>query len=205
MKATISLARSRQRVLAAVLVGCWVVAMIGVFWFYQFRDVRVFLEEDLVAFDASSISGLISDPLAVRSEVGLLLHFWDPGCGCTRFSQSHAKEVMEVYSGRGIEFGIVVPGYAWKASAKEHFPLARKVIVVEDLPELSSPSAAVLDAESRLVYLGPYGVGLLCASDGREPVETTLESLLAEQEAAEWLNFSVIGCFCQWPSTMKTT
>ncbi|KTG29320.1 hypothetical protein AWR38_11215 [Idiomarina sp. WRN-38] len=183
------------------LVVCWGVLIAIAFWLFAYKDLRLFADDEVFArFPEEVASTAISTSPLPENATGRLVNFWNPDCRCSRFSQAHIEEIMQAYAGQGIEFVVAVPRQSLVDQALTTFPKASSAVVVEQLEGLSTPSAAVFDARSTLVYFGPYSDGAFCTSGGSTPVELILNDVVAPGEVAPWLNLSAFGCYCDWPT-----
>jgi hypothetical protein len=186
--------------LSWLLVAVWALGMAVAFWSFIYRDVGAFSEVDIAFFDTRAIEELISSGVADSTARGRVVHFWNPDCRCTRFNRGHAKEVMQSYSARGIEFLVAVPAADMRSQAHHAFPQASEVIVASRLSDFSSPAAAAFDGYGELVYFGPYSEGAFCTTGDDAPVERVLDALVAAEAPRAWLNLSAVGCYCPWPA-----
>ncbi len=191
----------RPQTVGKSLVVCWGVLIAIAFWLFAYQDLRIFADDEVLArFPEEVASAGISISPLPKNATGRLVNFWNPNCRCSRFSQAHIEDIMQAYAGQGIEFVVAVPKKSLVNQALATFPEASSAVVVEQLEGLSTPSAAVFDARSTLVYFGPYSDGAFCASGDSTPVELILNDVVAPGEVAPWLNLSAFGCYCDWPA-----
>ncbi|BCB61112.1 hypothetical protein HaloA020_18130 [Halomonas sp. A020] len=191
----------RPQTVGKSLVVCWGVLIAIAFWLFAYQDLRIFADDEVLArFPEEVASAGISISPLPKNATGRLVNFWNPDCRCSRFSQAHIEDIMQAYAGQGIEFVVAVPKKSLVNQALATFPEASSAVVVEQLEGLSTPSAAVFDARSTLVYFGPYSDGAFCASGDSTPVELILNDVVAPGEVAPWLNLSAFGCYCDWPA-----
>ncbi|ALP51907.1 hypothetical protein Tel_01455 [Candidatus Tenderia electrophaga] len=190
---------------ALSLVAGWLVFTAVAFWWFQLKDVRPFApssENRAVFFRADALlqrlGSLVEDAPTGRITV---VHFWDPDCACSRFSDAHVAELIQAYGSRGVAFIVVPRAVAARDEARrravELFGAPVTVAAMDDLAMPSSPAAAVLDAAGRLVYFGPYSNGAVCGAGGDAFVEKALDKALAG-DTAQVLNMAAVGCFCDW-------
>lgn len=184
------------------LVLCWGVFVMAAFWLFTYKDLRPFADnsDGLARFPKEVAEVLVTNEPLPSSHGGRVIHFWNPNCRCSRFSQEHVEEVMSTYVKQGIEFIVAVPAQRLVERALETFPEASNAIVVNQTAGLSSPSAIVFDAQNTLVYFGPYSDGAFCASGDSAPVELMLDDVVSQDAVTPWLNLSTFGCYCDWPN-----
>jgi hypothetical protein len=125
----------------------------------------------------------------------LLLHFFNPSCPCSRFNVDHVRALAERF---GAEVDIVaVLAEGEPASMRDAYrALGLDVPYVVDadrrlaasLGVYSTPQAAVLDAESRLYYVGNYNRTRYCRDRETEYARLALEALLAGAPASASLD-----------------
>lgn len=184
------------------LVLGWGTFIVIAFWLFTYKNLRLFADEQdvLAKFPADVAQSMTSiGPLPTQS-IGRLIHFWNPACRCSRFSQSHVEEIITSYEKQGIDFVVAVPNQSLVDRALTTFPRVSDVIVINNLEGLSSPSAVIFDSQNTLVYFGPYSDGAFCSSDGSTPVEQVLDGAITQQSVTPWLNLSTFGCYCDWPN-----
>lgn len=197
---------ARRLRLAVPLVIAWLVAMVAAFWWFEFRPLRPFTQDQAVVFAGEPLRARLASLVAVSAPVvATVVHFWDPGCACNRFNEAHVRELMAGYGRRGVRFVVLVRSRGDAAAAlqraREIFrdPAVAEIRLVEpqrvQLP--SSPAVAVLDAGGGLAYFGPYSVGAVCGVKNGAFVETTLDGLFRGDRRAQ-LNMLAVGCFCPW-------
>ena len=200
-----------RRLLAASLFMIWLTLTVMAFWWFQYRPIRLFDDGE-----AMSLEFFLGRDLA--TQIGLapqatgrvtLIHYWDPGCPCSRFSREHVNDLMRGYTARGVDFLIVVradgatPAEREKLRqlARQRFPAAGNAPVRTDWPEQgmppSSPALAITGASGQLAYFGPYSEGGACGVGAGGFAERSLEGLLLGKETTR-INTLVAGCYCPW-------
>ena len=192
---------------------CWLAGTIYAFWWFQVRDLR--------SFDASAeqVAVFAVDQLAEQLRVlpvtlnpsdngqALVVHFWNPDCGCNKFNNPHVRDIVDEYRDKGIRFLTVVraqPGQDTQALLAEAEALFHAPAVLESSLKLAAtsapsatPAAAVINNQGQLAYFGPYSDSAFCGANGSSFVEKTLDKLLAGN-TPESVNTLAFGCFCQW-------
>lgn len=197
---------SKRTLGLTLLVTCWAMAMVYLFWYFMFKDLRAFGEgadaDTLTQFSAD-IAQQVADTLpAADAPVAPehLVILWDASCPCSRFSVDHINEIIAEYAPEGIRFLVAVPSENDKADALHTFPGVTQAMVVDTIDGISSPSAIITDETHDLIYSGPFSDGALCTADNDSPVDIVLADMTANKSVAPWLNISSFGCYCDWPS-----
>jgi len=189
------------RKLAAIsLVAVWAVSTIAAFWWFEFRNLRPFLDEQAVMFRAADLGRHLAQELPPTTDnLPVLLHFWDPGCPCARFSTPHVQDLIAARAGNGLKVVIMIPDASLAPAAREHFGPEAGVILAEGIDPVSSPSAALLDDSGQLAYFGPWSTGANCTVADGGFVESALDALSRGQNPQQ-VNTLAVGCFCRWPT-----
>lgn len=135
-----------------------------------------------------------------------VVHFWDPGCACSRFNEKHVRQLVAEYQQRGIRFvvvaqsGSVAGNKGLQEQAREVFGdvdivLSRDRSFHQSIP--SSPAAVILDEQQQLAYFGPYSEGAICRAGSGRFVERILDKVLKGKNP-RFINTLAYGCFCDW-------
>jgi hypothetical protein len=123
-----------------------------------------------------------------RDEAGrptrpLLIHCFQVGCPCSRFQLRELRELVARH-GERVDVVLLLQGGAEDA-ADLAAPEARLPLVLDPegsialgLGLYSTPTAALIDAESRLVYRGNYSDSRYCVDPALAHVARALEELL---------------------------
>ena len=133
----------------------------------------------------------------------LLLHFFNPGCPCSRFNLDHIRELTRTYGDRvnivavleedstdNLIDGFRRTGLPIQAVVDSNRTLATAVGVY------STPQAVILDARGTLIYRGNYNSSRYCVDRRTEYARIALDALLAfrPQPALEPAAFIAYGC-----------
>ena len=133
----------------------------------------------------------------------LLLHFFNPGCPCSRFNLEHIRELTRTYGDRvnivavleedstdNLVDGFRRTGLPIQAVVDSNRTLATAVGVY------STPQAVILDARGTLLYRGNYNSSRYCVDRRTEYARVALDALLAHrpQPALEPAAFIAYGC-----------
>lgn len=127
-----------------------------------------------------------------------LVHFWDPACRvCNRETGAHLSYLIGMYRRANIDFySVKKPGATGEPPSflrGKLIPLER-IEGMENIP--ASPSVALWDAEGRLVYAGPYSLGMVCTS-ANSFIEPIIDKLLAGETVRPY-GMLAVGCYCPW-------
>ncbi|RUR30389.1 hypothetical protein ELY33_11395 [Vreelandella andesensis] len=194
----------KKQIWLGALVGTWALGIAYVFWLFMFKDLRVFADEpESLAKFSQAVAEQVSKQVPVQNvpkrESTQLVIMWDPACSCSRFSEGHVNDIIDIYSPSGIEFIVATPSEEALALATSTFPEVTNAIAVEGISGISSPSAVIIDESGNVMYSGPFSDGALCNADGDSPVEIMLDEMNEKESVSPWLNISSFGCYCDWP------
>jgi len=145
----------------------WLGILASLFWTLQLQYQTVW-----VSFDGSRLPGLPADGHLAR-----VVHFVDPDCPCSRFSQPHIAKVEKQWGSDDIQFSSV------NVAVADHG-------YVGLIP--ATPAVAVWDDAGDLAYFGPYTSGAICGEG-----EDLLGRFFNNRLAGQWINQEAVGCFCE--------
>jgi hypothetical protein len=186
-----------------LVVVLWLASAVWGFWFFQLRTQRPF-ENVAQVFDAnaraSSAEGWYRATL--RPEAGsqsqfaaTVVHFYQPGCSCNRFTGPHLLKIVARYHQEGVRFLVASREHS---TAKWASAAGLRQLDISGEHSLgwldSTPAALVYDRAGKLVYFGPYSSAAWCGAAGGL-VERVLDRLLAGQ-TLRLQPFYGSGCFC---------
>ena len=182
----------RKSLLAYLLAGLWLAAMVWAFWWYQARYLRPFdTSPTLFSGEHLQLPAAIAGPGSVR-----LVHFWDPACPCNVGNQQHLAELLARFAPLGVQFfAVQKPGSHGQlpATLQALRPLATPP-GAEALP--ASPAVAIWDRQGRLAYFGPYSEGAVCSS-ANSFIEPVLQALIDGRPVQATQSLAQ-GCYCPW-------
>ena len=173
-------------VLAGVLLG-------GIGWIFWQQDLQYRLPTPRPASwhrpAVATVVALSGDLERLRDgQPGrpLLLHFFNPSCPCSRFNVDHVRALAAEF-GRDVQVVAVLAEGEPEAMRAAYRTLGLDVPYVVDadrrladaLGVYSTPQAAILDAGSRLYYVGNYNRSRYCRDRETEYARLALEALLA--------------------------
>lgn len=186
MPATTPAARDGNRITGLAPVLVWLAVVVAGFWWFALKDLRPFQRADSAALftadDLPSIQRFV-DQHGTRTGPGdsrlTVLHLRDAHCSCNRFTDPHVAELRSEYAARGVRVATLAIETG-DAATRAWLP--------------ATPAALVLDAERRVLYLGPLSNSANC---GREaaPVERVLDAALSGMRDAVTPTLGT-GCFC---------
>lgn len=122
-----------------------------------------------------------------------LLNFWSPDCACSRFMEPHVRELVELFTPRGVQIATVIilnservsdtdaiqqwrgRGIATPALVDRNGALARQFGV------WAGPAAVIVNPRGRIVYVGAYNIGRYCNNEETAFAKQALEAVLAGQ------------------------
>lgn len=123
-----------------------------------------------------------------------LLNFWSPDCACSRFMEPHVRELVELFTPRGVQIATVIilnnervsdtdallqwrgRGIATPALVDRNGALARQFGV------WAGPAAVIVNPRGRIVYVGAYNIGRYCNNEETAFAKQALEAVLAGQQ-----------------------
>jgi hypothetical protein len=105
-----------------------------------------------------------------------IIHFTSNDCSCTQYSEDHKRDINKQADLSG--FNVI------NINLPAHFSSI--------IP--STPAIAIINKAEKLLYLGPYSIGLACsASNGY--VETVMQNY-AKGYSASFIMHDATGCYC---------
>jgi len=185
-----------------MLVMTWLVFTAVAFWWFQFKNIQQFSPQENRQAAFFQAGGLAEQLMALQAGGELaaitVVHFWDPGCQCSRFNNAHVADLVSEYTDKGVRF-VIVPAVndVDQQEFVELFGVDARLARMNDIAMPSSPAAAVLDKDGHLAYFGPYSSGANCGSKAGAYVEKVLEKMLVGDKP-RYLNMAAVGCFCDW-------
>lgn len=195
--------------LGVMVILIWLVGTAIAFWFTQFQYLQPFQSSLKVSGAYFKGLGLDLSAFNESESKGTVLHFWDPGCPCTRFSTPHVKDLIAESSTSGINNKVLLRGSPDK-TVNERLAAARKefgpYVLVQTLPLDSplndvipaSPSAIVINPLGEMTYLGPYSSDAFCSTDNGGFVEIAMRELAHNRTEPLIQDNYTLACFCNW-------
>lgn len=140
-----------------------------------------------------------------------LLHFFNPGCPCSRFNLDHIRYLIRRY-GAQVQFVAVLQVEEGDgATALEEFrelELDMEVVIdttggiADQCGVYSTPQAVVLDRNFRLYYRGNYNISRYCSQASTEFVRIALDSLLAGAPVPVFNPEATVAYGCELPANL---
>lgn len=203
--------------LSSFLFAFWLAATAYAFWWFQARDMRPYDLDMSSLIEEQSLTHSLATllaPIKTDGKKTYLVHFWQPECSCNRFNRSHVQQIAEKYKEKGFQLITIAQPHA-NYSQQALMQLAKKefnsIVIIDEQRLLSgkaripgAPSAAVINKNGQLAYLGPYSDSSFCGLGGTAFVERVAD-LLIQGENPSILNTMVFGCFCDWDSNKIQT
>lgn len=145
-------------------------------------------------------------PLDIAGATGRIrmVHFWDPECTyCNRETGAHLSYLISMYKRANIDFySVQKPGSTGELPSF----LQGKLKALDYVPGMehipASPAVGIWDETGRLVYAGPYSLGMVCTS-ANSFVEPILDRLVAGETVNQRAGFLAVGCYCPWTEPVK--
>ena len=171
--------QARKQATAAVVFVSWLILVVVSFWWLQLRHIGNF-EDYLASFNGAQLQHV--SVLPGKDQNALVVHFVDPDCPCSRFSNGHIKDLQNRFESL-VDF--------------KHWPDIKRWPASVDIPV--TPAVAIWTKNGELAYFGPYSGGAVCGQ-GEDFVAKTLAWVLAGHNP-KWVNQDTVGCFCSWTNT----
>ena len=194
-------------ILAAGCSALLLTLVIAVFWFqdwqYSLPTPRPEALKQPALGMVMSVAEVLPGGAKYDPSRPLLLHFFNPGCPCSRFNLEHIRELTRTYGDRvnivavleedstdNLVDGFRRTGLPIQAVVDSNRTLATAVGVY------STPQAVILDARGTLLYRGNYNSSRYCVDRRTEYARVALDALLAHrpQPALEPAAFIAYGC-----------
>lgn len=203
----------RKTLYSSLILSIWLAGTAYAFWWFQAKDLRPFDQHASAMIEEAQLNEALGQLLATLNQPytksAYLLHFWQPGCSCNRFNQSHVKTIAEKYWPQHFELITISRPHA-DYSDQQLAEMAKaqfgSKLIIDHLGLLTgksripaAPAAAVISDKGRLAYFGPYSDSTFCGVGGTAFVERVAD-LLVQGEQPSLINTMVFGCFCDWDS-----
>ncbi len=128
----------------------------------------------------------ISDKVESGNSKPLFLHFFNPGCPCSRFNVPHFRSLVRKY-GDKINFAVVVMNPPDKNYTEEDvrdkfeletIPVFFDKAIADSCGVYSTPQAVLIDANEKLYYRGNYNKSRYCSDKETNYAQMAIDSLL---------------------------
>lgn len=137
----------------------------------------------------------------------LLIHFFNPGCPCSRFNMAHFRALEKEFRDK-VSFAIVVMSEEThtEKEIQEKFdvniPVLFDTAMAAGLGVYSTPQAVIVDTTQRLYYRGNYNRTRYCTDKKTEYARLALNSLL-QNDTVVFNEFALTAYGCQLPKCTK--
>lgn len=160
-----------------------------IFWYQEWQySLPTPLPPGYHAVNTGKIIHLKPIPEFQNSTKPLFLHFFNPDCPCSRFNITHFKTLVKEYDNR-IDFAVIVLTRKEKYSKEEiqrKFNLSLPVVFdssyAADCGVYSTPQAAIIGTDHRLVYRGNYNKTRYCTDKKTNYAQMAIEALLSSRQ-----------------------
>jgi AhpC/TSA family len=194
-------------IFAAGCAGALLTLVIAVFWYqdwqYSLPTPRPETLKQPALGMVMSVAEVLPGTAKRDPSRPLLLHFFNPGCPCSRFNLDHIRELTRTYGDRVNIVAVLEEDSTEKLTdgfRKLGLPIEAVVdsnrTLATALGVYSTPQAAILDARGTLIYRGNYNSSRYCVDRRTEYARIALDALLAlrPQPALEPAAFIAYGC-----------
>lgn len=141
----------------------------------------------------------------VDSTKPVFLHFFNPGCPCSRFNITYFKSLVKQYDSR-VNFIIVamVKNKNYTAeNIQDKFGLSVPVLFDSSIAAAcgvySTPQAALIDVDRKLYYRGNYNRTRYCTDKKTNYAQAALDSLLNRRATPVFSEAAIKSYGCQLP------
>jgi hypothetical protein len=141
----------------------------------------------------------------------LFLHFFNPGCPCSRFNQDHVRDLIRAHQGRVTIVAVIEPEggpVAASAVATAERELGVPVLLDADgaiatrVGVYSSPQAVIVAPTGSLYYRGNSNLARYCTDAQTEFARIAIEHVLAGDPTYDAPVQARIAYGCPLPSTL---
>jgi hypothetical protein len=138
----------------------------------------------------------------------VFLHFFNPGCPCSRFNMANFKRLYKEYKGQ-INFKIVVMSsdvYTVKAIQNKfdlNIPVLFDPAIATACGVYSTPQVALLDASHKLYYRGNYNKSRYCTDEKTNYAKTAIAGLINNNTHLVFSRLALKSYGCQLPNCTR--
>lgn len=177
-----------HRILWLVVIVWLAMAAYGA-WYFELRFERPFVSTARATlFESGAATPEAEEwfrhrfvvPADDAAPMATVVHVYDAGCSCNRFTDPHLRQIQATYSPRHVRV----------IRIDRNSPIGA---AIPDWIE-ATPAALVFDANGRLLYFGPYSDTAACGT-ANGLVERVLNQVLSGKSPRPQLVISG-GCFC---------
>jgi hypothetical protein len=198
-------------VLASLTTALLMLGVVGVFWY---QDWQYALPTPPPArWQAVATGETIALPVDLVRSLGrdgakpILLHFFNPGCPCSKFNLDHVRSLVAEFKGR-VHVVAVLQGEDAAVLQKKFSSLGLGIASVFDgggklaarCGVYSTPQAAIIDEGGRLYFRGNYNTNRYCTARETEFARIALTELLAGRPARRHAAEAEVAYGCPLPA-----
>jgi len=160
------------------------IAAVGaLFWYNEYRyTLPTPVPQNYKAVNNGTTIKLLSG-LQLDKNKPVLLHFFNPGCPCSRFNLAHVKSLIKQYNNK-VSFAVVLvtdkdisPGEI-KQKYDLDVPVINNRALAAACGVYSTPQAVILTPQHQLVYRGNYNSSRYCTNKKTEYARQALDDVL---------------------------
>ena len=125
-----------------------------------------------------------NNKIEIKNNKPIFLHFFNPGCPCSRFNITHFKFLVRQY-GDKINFAVVVLSSDTTytvADIQDKFGLTIPVLFDKSIATIcgvySTPQAVLISTDHKLYYRGNYNRSRYCTDEKSNYAQMAIDSLL---------------------------
>ncbi len=186
--------------------------VIGVFWYqdwqYTLPTPKPARWQSVALGDKIALPSGVARSFERGEGKPILLHFFNPGCPCSKFNLDHVRSLVSEFEGR-VDVVAVLQGDEPVALQTKFQSLRLGIHSIVDqggslasrCGVYSTPQAAVLDAQGRLYYRGNYNTNRYCSARETEFARIALTELLDGRPPRSYAPEAEIAYGCSLPST----
>jgi hypothetical protein len=150
----------------------------------------------------------ITTKLPFKTDIPVLLHFYNPDCPCSRFNIPHFKSLVAQYESK-IRF-VIIPVTHKKMTASDilkkfdlNIPVLFDTGLATECGVYSTPQAVIIDTGKQLFYRGNYNRSRYCTDTKTEYARMAIDKLLHNNAAIIFDQFALKTYGCQLPKCTK--
>jgi hypothetical protein len=139
----------------------------------------------------------------------LFLHFYNPGCPCSRFNVPHVASLIKKYSGK-ISFAVVVMAEDADYTVPEiqdkfgaPIPVLFDTTVAVACGVYSTPQAVLINSDHQLYYRGNYNRSRYCTDKNSNYAQMAIDSLISHTMNPVFAASALKSYGCELPVCTK--
>lgn len=196
------------------LIAVWLITIgsgiVSVFWYQEWKySLPTPVPPEYRPINPGAHVSIKNIPAFEHSSKPLFLHFFNPGCPCSRFNISQFKLLVKEY-GQKMDFAIITLSSNRKYTEKdiqEKFDLSVPVLFDSSYAAscgvYSTPQAAIITTGRSLFYRGNYNKSRYCTDKETSYAQIAIEALLAEQKQPQLEPAATVSYGCTLPVCKK--